>query len=272
MRAASAEGGKLNASGSAQLDGMVLRTASLKVNASRFPVSAGPIGLWLDTDIDISGETKGGTLRGKVKVAKTTVTLPKLESGRSVQAIGPLEDVRLVDAAARRAAVAQAKEEQKKEAKQAKAAQQPNKDAGGLPSRTLIAVELPDPIRVIGPEIKTSLMGHIDVEMNAPKNTPIIKGEIHSLSGWVQLLKHHYQLSRAQVSLSGESPPNPIIDVQISSQMQDAMIYIGASGTAQKPRVRFSSDPPIYDESQVIALVLAGGRQGGGNRLNSSAG
>mgnify|MGYP000202107228 CR=1 FL=1 len=262
--AASAEGGKLNASGSAQLDGMVLRTASLKVNASRFPVSAGPIGLWLDTDIDISGETKGGTLRGKVKVAKTTVTLPKLESGRSVQAIGPLEDVRLVDAAARRAAVAQAKEEQKKEAKQAKAAQQPNKDAGGLPSRTLIAVELPDPIRVIGPEIKTSLMGHIDVEMNAPKNTPIIKGEIHSLSGWVQLLKHHYQLSRAQVSLSGESPPNPIIDVQISSQMQDAMIYIGASGTAQKPRVRFSSDPPIYDESQVIALVLAGGRQGGG--------
>lgn len=262
--AASAEGGKLNASGSAQLDGMVLRTASLKVNTSRFPISAGPIGLWLDTDIDITGETKGDTLRGKVKVARTTVTLPKLESGRSVQPIGPLEDVRLVDAAARRAAAAAAKEEQKQEAKQAKAAQKPQPETGGLPSRTFIAVELPDPIRVIGPEIKTSLMGHVDLEMHAPKNTPIIRGEIHSLSGWVQLLKHHYQLSRAQVSLSGEYPPNPIIDVQISSQMQDAMIYIEAGGTAQKPRVRFSSDPPIYDQSQVIALVLAGGRQGGG--------
>lgn len=266
--AASAEGGKLDASGSVQLDGMVLRTASLKVNTSHFPIAAGPIGLWLDTNIDISGETKGDTLSGKVRVARTTVTLPKLESGRSVQPLGPLEDVRLVDAAARREAAAEAKAEQKaereKQAKLAKAERTGKKEPDGLPTHTRIAVELPDPITVVGPEIKASLMGHLSMEMNAPKNVPIIKGEIHSLSGWVQLLKHHYQLSRAQVSMAGETPPNPLLDIQISSQMQDAMVYIGVSGTAAKPRIRFSSDPPIYDQSQVIALVLSGGRQGGG--------
>ena len=44
--------------------------------------------------------------------------------------------------------------------------------------------------------------------------------------------------------------------------MQDARFTSGVSGTALKPRVHFGNDPPIYDESQVIALVLAGGRPG----------
>lgn len=270
---ATAEGGKLTASGSAQLDGLFLQKVGLKANASHFPVAAGPIGLWLDTAIDLQAQTKGDTLSGKVKVAQTTVTLPKLESGRSVQALGPLEDVKIVDAAARRAAAAQVAAEAKKTAaKEKKAGKKSAGQAGGLPARTVIAVELPDPITVVGPEVKAQLMGNLNVEMNSTQKMPVITGEIHSLSGWVQLLKHHYQLSKARVSMSGETPPNPLLDVVISSQMQGATIYISVSGTAQKPRVNFRSDPPIYDQSQIIALVLSGGRQGGGGLQQKALG
>ncbi|HRI49309.1 MAG TPA: translocation/assembly module TamB domain-containing protein [Pseudomonadota bacterium] len=259
--AVGAEGGHLEASGDAQLDGMALRHANLKLDAQHFPVAAGPIGLWLDTKVEVQGKTQGDTLRGKVMITRTTVTLPKLEEGRSVQSLAPLEDVKLVDARARRAQAAQAKAERKKEQK---AEENASAAAGGLPSHTVIMVDLSDPVTVVGPEVRASLVGNIKVAMNGPTNVPVITGEIHSLSGWVQLFKHHYQLSKAQVSLSGETPPNPLLDVQISSQMQDAIIYLGVNGTALKPKLRFTSDPPIYDESQIISLVLSGGRQGGG--------
>ena len=137
--------------------------------------------------------------------------------------------------------------------------------AGDTPTAAVRVKSTPtDPVTVVGPEVRASLVGNIKVAMNGPTNVPVITGEIHSLSGWVQLFKHHYQLSKAQVSLSGETPPNPLLDVQISSQMQDAIIYLGVNGTALKPKLRFTSDPPIYDESQIISLVLSGGRQGGG--------
>ena len=259
--AAGAEGGHLEASGDAQLSGMALRQANLKLEAQHFPVAAGPIGLWLDTKVDVQGKTQGDTLRGKVMITRTTVTLPKLEEGRSVQSLAPLEDVKLVDARARRAQVAKAKADHKKEQK---AEQDPAAAAAGLPGHTIILVDLSDPVTIVGPEVRAALVGNLKVAMNGPTNVPVITGEIHSLSGWVQLFKHHYQLSKARVSLSGETPPNPLLEVMISSQMQDAMIYLGVNGTALKPKLRFTSDPPIYDESQIISLVLSGGRQGGG--------
>ncbi len=259
--AVGAEGGHLNASGDAQLNGLALRQVSLKLDAQHFPVAAGPIGLWLDTKVEVQGKTQGDTLRSKVMITRTTVTLPKLEEGRSVQSLAPLEDVKLVDARARRAQAIQAKAERKKEQK---AEEDPAAAAAGLPKHTIILVDLSDPVTVVGPEVRASLVGNLKVAMNGPTNVPVITGEIHSLSGWVQLFKHHYQLSKAQVSLSGETPPNPLLDVQISSQMQDAVIYLGVNGTALKPKLRFTSDPPIYDESQIISLVLSGGRQGGG--------
>ena len=51
--AASAEGGKLNASGSARTGQGLAHHRQRKVNAS--PCVGGSVGLWLDTDIDISG-------------------------------------------------------------------------------------------------------------------------------------------------------------------------------------------------------------------------
>lgn len=259
--AVAAEGGHLNASGTAQLNGMALQKVNLKADAQHFPIAAGPIGLWLDTKVEVQGATQGDTLRGKVAIRSTTVTLPKLEEGRSVQSLAPLEDVKLVDARARRQQAAQAKAERKKELK---AQQEPSSAGAGLPGQTIILVDLSDPVTVVGPEVRAALVGNLKVAMKGPTNVPVITGEIHSLSGWVQLFKHHYQLSKAQVSLSGETPPNPLLDVQISSQLQDAIIYLGVNGTALKPKLRFSSDPPIYDESQIISLVLSGGRQGGG--------
>lgn len=254
---ASAESGRATVDGTVQLDGLLVRKLGLKVTATAFPLAAGPIGLWVDSKVSIQGETSDDTLRTKVVVTSGTVRLPKLASSQSTQPLGPLEDIRFVDAVARRAAA----EAERRAAEAARDRTSGKKRVLGLPHRTLIAVELPPPFYVVGPEVKTELEGHLDIELVAPTFAPIVSGAIHTNGGWVEILDGRYQLERAQVSMAGESPPTPLIDVLISRKLDDVTLYVRVSGSARRPKLSFSSDPATYDESQVLMMVISGGKQ-----------
>ena len=164
-----------------KLDEGTLRTVELTANADRFPLAAGPLALWLDTKVAVRGEAKGETLRIKTRIPGGTVHLPRLTESRSVQAIGPLDDVVFVDAAAVRAAQAKARAEEKKE-------QEAREGRGGppilLPTRTLLAVDV-DNFYVTGPEVKTGVVGHIDLELGEKSKLPVVTGEVHTIGGTV---------------------------------------------------------------------------------------
>ncbi|MFO0579230.1 MAG: translocation/assembly module TamB domain-containing protein [Polyangia bacterium] len=251
-------GGQLHASGKVKLDEGTLRTVELTANADRFPLAAGPLALWLDTKVEVRGEAKGETLRIKTRIPGGTVHLPRLTESRSVQAIGPLDDVVFVDAAAVRAAQAKARAEEEKEQKE-------REGRGGppilLPTRTLLAVDVNN-FYVTGPEVKTGVVGHIDLELGEKSKLPVITGEVHTTGGTVEVLGRRYQIERGQVSLSGSVPPNPLLNVQISRKVDEAVIYVVVSGSAKKPAITFRSDPPM-DQGQVIAIVLSGSKSGG---------
>jgi hypothetical protein len=68
-----------------------------------------------------------------------------------------------------------------------------------------------------------------------------ITGEISTAAGWVEILSRRYQLERAQISLSGQVPPNPLLDVQIARKLDDATIYIQVTGSARKPVINFTT-------------------------------
>jgi autotransporter translocation and assembly factor TamB len=190
------------------------------------------------------------------------VQVPKLSAGQNVQALGPLADVEFVDAAGRRTRAEALAAEQ---AEQREAG--PRKPVPFLPEHTQVTVEMPGPFVINGPEVKTDLQGHVDAEMNSEGGTrgaPIIRGDLHALNGWLEILGRRYQIDRAQVSLSGDVPPNPLLDISISRKVEDATIYILVTGTAQKPIISFRSDPATYDQGQIIAMVLSGSSRGGG--------
>lgn len=252
-------GGSVQAKGKVELSEATLKNLELSAQASRFPVAAGPLALWLDTRVDVKGEAKGETLRVKVKIPGGVVHLPRLTESRSVQAIGPLEDVVFVDAAALREAAAKARaaEQEAREAARGTASSPPIL----LPTRTLVGVELAD-FSVSGPEVKTDVAGHVDLEMNSDSKQPVVTGEVHTIGGTVEILGRRYQIERGQVSLSGEVPPNPLLNVQISRKVDDAVIYVVVSGSAEKPAITFRSDPPM-DQGQIIAIVLSGSKSGG---------
>lgn len=244
-----------------------IQSANLDATATRFPIAAGPIGLWLDTHVHATAQLDGDTLRADVKIPDGTVRLPKLGSTNSVQSLGPLDDVVYLDAAAER------EEDKKHEKEEKKAEKEQQKIDDGcppiplLPSRVLASVKLPGPFSVQGPEVKTDLQGHVDADFRQQRRG----GKCSSLSitglvqteggGWVDILSRRYQLDRARVSLDGEDPPNPTLDVQISRRIDDVTIFVNVSGTAMRPRITFGSDPANLDQGQIIAMVVSG--QGG---------
>lgn len=253
--------GRLRADGGIELAAGTLRSLELTATIENFPIATGSVGLWLDTKLQVSGKALDDTLRVKVNIPYGTVRLPKLTSGSDsdVQALGPLPDLRFDDAAARAVAAAEADAARERATAAKGAAATP----AFLPARTLVAVELPKALVVSGPEVRTNLAGHLDAELGAQSAAgPIVTGDIRSSGGWVEILGRRYQLDRAQVSMSGEVPPNPLLNIVLWRKIDDATIYILVGGTARHPTITFRSDPAIYDQAQVIGIVLSGSRGG----------
>lgn len=257
-----AGGGSLHSQGQVDVQGGQLREVKLSAQAKNFPVAAGAYSVWLDTQVELTGQSDGQTLRTRIAIPSGNVQVPKLSASQNVQALGPLADVEFVDAAGRRARAEALAAEQ---AEQREAG--PRKAVPFLPAHTQVTVEMPGPFVISGPEVKTDLQGHVDAELHSEggaRGDPIIHGDLHALNGWLEILGRRYQIDRAQVSLSGEVPPNPLLDISISRKVEDATIYILITGTAQKPVISFRSDPATYDQGQIIAMVLSGSSRGGG--------
>jgi translocation and assembly module TamB len=86
-----------------------------------------------------------------------------------------------------------------------------------------------------------------------------LAGDIEAMpGGHVELFDKRYDIDRARVGFGGGPKINPNLDVRISRQLSLAQVIIEVHGSASKPKVRLSSSPPIYDEAEVIAILISG--------------
>lgn len=139
-----------------------------------------------------------------------------------------------------------------------------------LPARTKVSVSIPG-FGVSGPEAKAIVLGKIDMEVGKRAPIPVIVGEIHTEPGGsIEVLNRRYHIERAQVSLTGEVPPNPILSVEISRKIEDTTVYISVTGTPRRPVVGFRSEPSM-DQSQIIAMILSGSKGGSKKSMQSQA-
>jgi translocation and assembly module TamB len=230
--------GSLTANGNLTLAGLTPRSVELKAHAHRFPVEPGSFGLWIDADVIAHGQGDAHGMSGVVTVDEGTANLPKLSTGKKLQPTGPLKDVRFVDAAA--LAAARRREQAEKSA-----------------ATTQLTALIPGPFHVRSKELSTDLRGKLEVAIVGPVTR--IRGHVEQMSnGWLELLGRRYNIDKASIGFTGEAEPNPELDIRLTRDITDTTIVIEVRGTAQKPQLVLASDPPIYDQSQVIALVLSG--------------
>jgi translocation and assembly module TamB len=230
--------GNVKANGKVTLAGLEPETVQAKIYSHKLPIEPGTFGLWVDAEITVDGKATPDGLTGTVTVEKGTANLPKLAGGKSLQKVGPLEDVRFTDPRALRA-------EAKKRAKEAE-------DSG---TALELRARIPGPFHVRSKEISTDLKGTLLVSVAGETS---ISGHVEASGGWIELLGRHYTIDKARVGFGGGEEIDPTLDIKLTRELSETMIVIEVHGTAKKPTLVLASDPPIYDQSQVIAAILSG--------------
>jgi translocation and assembly module TamB len=229
--------GSVKASGQAKLAGLKPQSVDLRAEAHKFPIPTGTFGAWLDANVTVHGEQTADGMSGTIVVEKGTANLPKLAGGKKLQPTGPLEDVKFVDAKARRA------EAKRKEAEQE-------------PATTELVAKIPGPFHVRSKELSTDLAGNLEIAIVGPVTR--LSGQVHTQGGWLELLGRRYNIEKARVGFGGENEPDPELDVRLTRELSETVLIIEVHGTAKKPTLVLTSDPPIYDQSEVIAAILSG--------------
>ena len=240
--------GSISGSGGAVMEGLVPRKVQLHFDARQFELGYGGIlHARLDGRIAVDGGTVDDRLALRASVENGHLGVEQIGGEGNLQPTGPLADVRFVDPAGLAAA------------RQTPA----GKTRVRGPARDIeLAVVLPN-FSVRGKEVSAALDGRVVVSAT-PDGLPIITGGVAVRRGNVEVFGQRFDIEHARVRWSGEPGDiDPILDIRVTRAYADATVAVELTGTLNKSDIHLSSDPPVYDQAQLVAMVLGGSPQSG---------
>ena len=241
--------GNFKATGIAKLVGLVPQNLDMQIRTHDLPVLQNPINVAVDSQIDIHGEKIGKAITGTVKVTNGAARLPTLTNVRALQDTGPLKDVVFTDTKARR--------------KAAKVAKQTAAVEAGTALDLDVTTQIPGPFHIRSEELQVDMKGELDIRVHGPDVA--LTGALEALTGGrMEILGKRYTIEKIRVGFDGSPVIDPELDIKITRELDYAVIGIEVTGSASKPEVNLTSDPPIYSDSQIILAILGSdpGEQG----------
>ncbi len=237
-----------------------LRPASmvLTAHADHFQVDvAGTSGGLLDGDLAIEAALRASVLSGKVRVPRATLSLPRLggstrgaPGNSSLQSLEPHANLHFVDAAAR--------------AEREKAAAAEAERQASVPPLTEIDVHaVAETVYVRGRDFDLELESDLrvaDTKGTEPSQPlrPALSGTVRVRRGRIDFSGRRFAVERGSVTFDGARDMNPALDIRLAHSLREATIAAEITGTLENPQVRLVSDPPIYDQAQIVSLILTG--------------
>jgi autotransporter translocation and assembly factor TamB len=229
--AVAAGDGTLTAHGSARVEGLHPQSIDLAADVARFPIMARNLGAWIDAAVELHGERVGDHLTGVLTVRRGKARLPELiRRGRKLQPLGPLEDVYFSDEPERGPTI-------------------PRLDAE-------VIAHIPGPFQVRSRDVDADLRGQLDVLISDGK--PRLHGHAETTWGRIELFGRRYEIEHARADFDGKAQLNPAIQVRLTREVSGTIIIVEVHGTAKKPELVLASDPPTYDSSQIIGILVSG--------------
>ncbi len=229
------DGGVLEAQGTATLDGWRVRQLSLAADARHFVFSLGSLKATLNAHWALTAERTARQWESRIDLDDGQIDLPELVDGRNIQSLSPLADVHFADARAQKSA----------------------RDAAGRHGQ--LDVRLTGPLRLRSDELSVDLGGDVTITLGRDLE---LHGTAQGGGGQFQLFGRRYLIDRLEAIFDG-APENPTLHARISRQVADAKLVLTIDGTAADPHVTLTSEPPIYDPTQLVGLVLEKGPAGG---------
>jgi autotransporter translocation and assembly factor TamB len=224
--------GTLDATGSAKLDGLRPTQMTVSARAHAFSLAYGSAEARFDADFRLTGDRSDGIFHGKLALSRGSIRLPDLGGLGAAEELDALDDVRFDDPRARR-----------------------NEGRRRAGKGAFIVVHVDGPLALRSREADLDLAGELGVTVAG--GALGIEGVLEAQRGSVELLGKRYVVERAQLAFGG-APDDPELHLRLTRPVASATIAIVIEGTAKDPSVRLSCEPPVYDATQLTALILAG--------------
>jgi autotransporter translocation and assembly factor TamB len=97
-----------------------------------------------------------------------------------------------------------------------------------------------------------------DLTVAQADGPPTTSGFVEVTSGTVNLFGRQWTIDNADVRFAAGRDRRPRLDVRVRHDFPNVTVYVAVSGSPEDPRVRFSSDPAIFSQDQLIGFVLGG--------------
>src|SRR5213596_3668532 len=91
----------------------------------------------------------------------------------------------------------------------------------------------------------------------APGEPPHVTGQVRLLHGWFEFQGRHFEIKEGTITLGGGTPPKPVFDVTAGYRTPAYRIVVHITGSADKPNLVFSSDPPL-EQADILSVILFG--------------
>jgi autotransporter translocation and assembly factor TamB len=238
-------GGELTAHGFAALEGWWPRTMHLDATARDLSFDFGGLsGYKVGGKLTLDGGASSQGLDAKLEISNGTLWVPSLGGGPALQSISPHPDLVFV-------------EEGKSPAKGL--SEPVPAGAGvklGLPFSLALTVA---DLEVRSHDLWLATRGKLDVRSEGAGSPIVLKGAVHGDHGSITLAGQKFSIRRAVARWSGDpSTTEPDLDLLLSHDYPDASVTVGIRGTPSNPKLDLRSDPPLYDRTQILSLLLTG--------------
>jgi translocation and assembly module TamB len=254
--------GNLHAKGWVILDGLRPKSLVLTAQAHDFQIAAaGNSAARLEGDVSIEAALRDSVLAGTVAVPKATLWLPRLGTGgsRNLQSLDDHPDVRFVDQAGLAARAAAGKG-----------------GPGAAPPRAIDIHAHAGTFYVRGRDLDVELESDLRVTTGTEgpeRGQPLLSGSVRVRRGRIDINSQRFDIEQGTATFDGSADINPELEIRLTRQYPEAQVTVRITGTPRRPTLEMTSDPPVYDKSQIVSLILTGqaGGQTGATRADPTS-
>jgi autotransporter translocation and assembly factor TamB len=187
----------------------------------------------IDGDVKIEGSDGKIHISGDTKVRNARIKIPDLPTKK-------VEDIKFVDEQEEEFAISETKQTDY------------YRDNVAMD----LKVTLPGNAWVKGKGANIEIKGKIGVTKKYTKPL-IITGNITTVRGTYEFFGKLFKIQRGEVSFRGTPEINPFLDVTALYKVSNVNIFVSVSGTAEKPKIELSSEPPM-DQTEIFSYLLFG--------------
>ena len=95
-----------------------------------------------------------------------------------------------------------------------------------------------------------------NLQVGGYADSPALTGRANLVRGDYEFAGKSFRLDRGTIRFRGESPPDPLVDIHASAQVQGLDASVTVTGTGLKPDIEFSSTPALPQDELLSRLLF----------------